>query len=145
MYGAPSLETNYCRDTFTDSHWRNSCEYVIRVAVSLASCVAPFSEDPHLPLEHSEALSLVVRLAERCRELDGGLAANGGAGAGAGAGLHSSLKYCIKKNGLGRAAGEVSERAFRNLSCSFARAGVQQRFCEMYATTTDGKERISER
>lgn len=99
---------------------------MIRVAVSLASCVAPFSEDTHLPLEHAEALSLVVRLAEHCRELDGSLAANGGAGTGAGAkagavgegapavpvGLHSSLKYCIKKNGLGRAAGEVSERRF---------------------------------
>lgn len=52
---------------------------------------------------------MVARLTEQCRELD-----KNGAGAGLDreglpAGLHSSLKYCTKKNGLGRAANEVSK------------------------------------
>lgn len=93
------------RETFTDSHWRNSCEYTLRLAVSLASCVAPFAEDAYLPLEHAEALSLVVRLSERCREVDKG----GERAKGLPAGLHSSLKYCTKKNGLGKSASEVRE------------------------------------
>ena len=92
------------------------------MAVSLASCVAPFADNPYLPLEHAEALSLVVRLTERSRVLDKGggrrfdgpVGGEGGGGAAAAAGgvglpsgLHSSLKYCTKKNGLGKAAAEV--------------------------------------
>lgn len=79
----------------------------------------PFADNPYLPLEHAEALSLVIRLTERSRVLDkGGKAGAGGGGRGEGKegeeevrevprGLHSSLKYCTKKNGLGRAAAEV--------------------------------------
>lgn len=100
------------RETFTDSHWRNSCEYTLRLAVSLASCVAPFAEDPYLPPEHAKALSLVVRFTERCREFDkGGEGAKRGRAQGLPAGLHSSLKYCVKKNGLGKSASEVRRTA----------------------------------
>lgn len=102
----PSFEND--RETFTDSHWRNSCEYTLRLAVSLASCVTPFAEDPCLPLEHAEALALVVRLSERCRDFDkGGEGAKRRGVQGLPAGLHSSLKYCTKKNGLGKTASEV--------------------------------------
>lgn len=120
---------------FTDSHWKNSCEYVLRVAVSLASCVTPFAEDPYLPLEHAEALSLVVRLTEHCRGLDkkcgssdaprgggGGVAVGAGeneAMLGLPTGLHSSLKYCTKKNGLGKATSEVGVCVCGRVSAAF--------------------------
>ncbi|CAM9469288.1 unnamed protein product, partial [Laminaria digitata] len=55
------LESVLTREPFTDSVWLRSCEQLVRVAVSLASCVKPFADNPHLPLEHAEALSLVVR------------------------------------------------------------------------------------
>ena len=101
------------RETFTDSHWRNSCEYTLRLAVSLASCVTPFAEDPYLPLEHAAALSLVVHLTERCRDFDkGGKGAELEGAQGLPTGLHSSLKYCTKKNGLGKSASEVSGAAW---------------------------------
>lgn len=73
----------------------------------------PFAESPHLPLEHAEALSMVTRLTERCRKLDKDEADAGPDLEGLPVGLHSSLKYCTKKNGLGRAAAEVS-RSFGN-------------------------------
>lgn len=61
---------------------------------------------------------MVTRLTKRCRELDKGGVINEGSGREAGgeeflgvpAGLGSSLKYCTKKNGLGKAAAEVNGR-----------------------------------
>ena len=81
---------------------------MLRLAISLANCVTPFAEDPYLPLEHAEALSLVVRLTERCRSYDkSGQGAKRRGAQGLPFGLHSSLKYCTKKNGLGKSASEV--------------------------------------
>eukprot|EP00752_Nemacystus_decipiens_P004033 g3692.t1 len=113
------------RETFTDTHWRNSCEYALRLAVSLASCVAPFAEDPYLPLEHAEALSLVVRLTEQCREFDkSGKGVKREGLRGLPAGLHSSLKYCTKKNGLGRSASEVARDTLPAYGCIRERAAA---------------------
>ncbi|CAM9888920.1 unnamed protein product [Ectocarpus sp. 6 AP-2014] len=143
------LENELLREPFTDSNWRNSCEYVLRVAVSLASCVEPFAETPYLPLEHAEALSMVTRLSKRCRELDKGGVINEGSGKKAGggeflgvpAGLGSSLKYCIKKNGLGKAAGEVARDILPSYDCTRERAaairGVERclsEFCIVWST-----------
>lgn len=72
--------------------------------VELAGCVLPFSEHPYLPLQHAAALLLVGRLSER---------ANGARAEeeGVPVGLYSSLKYSTKKNGVARAAADVSETA----------------------------------
>ena len=92
------------------------------MAGSLASSVPSFSDSPHLPAEHGGALSLVVHLTERCRRVkENGSGSNlhrgedqnrGGSGGevpvdGLPTGLHPSLKFCTKKNGLGKAAAEV--------------------------------------
>lgn len=51
---------------------------------------------------------MVVRLTERCRDFDkGGEAAKREGVQGLPTGLHSSLKYCTKKNGLGKSVAEV--------------------------------------
>lgn len=73
------------------------------LAVALANDVTPFEEQPHLPLEHAAALSLVGRLSERCRE-----SGKEGGQSGVPVDLYSSLKYSTKKNGVARAAADVS-------------------------------------
>eukprot|EP00903_Cladosiphon_okamuranus_P006600 g6447.t1 len=120
-----TLEDVLTRETFTDSNWRSSCDYTLRLAVSLASCVVPFAQDPYLPLEHAEALSLVVRLTERCRDLDeSGESAKREGVQGLPTGLHSSLKYCTKKNGLGKSAGEVARDTLPSFGCIRERAAI---------------------
>ncbi|CAM9187780.1 unnamed protein product [Scytosiphon promiscuus] len=135
------LEQVLTREVFEDVDWRNSCEYVLRIAVSLASCVEPFAESPRLPLEHAEALSLVTRLTERCKELDKKCSDVSLDREGLPAGLHSSLKYCTKKNGLGRAAGEVARDVLPSYGCMRERAaairGVERclsEFCIVWST-----------
>lgn len=87
------------------------CEHLKEAAVHLAgSSNVAFQDSPRLPLPHASALALVVRLSERCRAADGGDGGGGGGDAfsrGVPTGLRSCIKYCVKKNGLGRAAGEV--------------------------------------
>lgn len=62
----------------------------------------PFDEHPYLPMQHAAALSLVGRLSELCK----------GAGKeerdGVPTELFSCLKYSTKKNGVARAAADVS-------------------------------------
>ncbi len=90
------------RPDFGDQAWENSQEHLRSVVVELAGCVLPFSEHPSLPLQHAAALLLVGRLSER---------ANGARAEeeGVPVGLYSSLKYSTKKNGVARAAADVSE------------------------------------
>ena len=90
------------RQPFTDEAWTKSSEQLQTLAVSLAECVMPFDKHPYLPIQHAAALSLVGRLSELCR----------GAGKeerdGVPTELFSCLKYSIKKNGVARAAADVS-------------------------------------
>lgn len=70
---------------------------------------------------------MVVRLTEKCRTSksingrDSGVREEKGEGGrGFPTGLASSLKYCTRKNGLGRAAAEVRSRLWYLAECSLA-------------------------
>lgn len=90
------------RYPFTDEAWEESSNHLKTLTIELAGCVLPFEEHSYLPIEHATALSLVGRLIQMCRE------SGKGEVEGVPVELYSCLKYSVKKNGVARAAADVS-------------------------------------